>query len=197
MFILLPDRYQAPKWLAPVLPRSHAFVFSDGSSVVNLFELKQVLGILDDSLLTEQVNEKEHHIADWVETCIQDSELATELRAQPHRWGMIVALERHMMRTLNLPNYVAARWLQPVESPFVYVSGETFVSLDHLKLTLNQVSDDTINFHLERYPNDIALWVEENIGDTELSQLLNECTNRTQMLNYVTDHLEMLKDAAQ
>lgn len=196
MYILVPSRYQSPKWQASVIPRSQAFRFSDGTLVVNLFTLKQALSVIDDSYLQEQVNGSVNYLADWIATCIGDTELATLMRQQPHRWGMIVALERHLMRTLNLPAYVAQRWLRPTAFPFVFLSGESANSLTELQTALAHVTDATIDFHLERYPNDLALWVDQNIGDQELAELFNECSNRLQMLNYLTDHLEMLKEAA-
>jgi len=108
---------------------------------------------------------------------------------------MIVALERQMMRTLNLPHNVAQRWLGTVEWAFHFKDGFKAESLASLKKALETVSDETVEFHLERDPNDVSKWVNDIIGDYQLSEILVEATNRQQMLSYVTDHIEMLEHA--
>ena len=117
-----------------------------------------------------------------VEFVILDKDLARTLRKQSHRWGLIVSLERQMMRTLNLPVYVAKRWLDSASSPLQFTSGEIVNSLKELASILEQVSDETINYHLERVPNDIAQWVHYNIGDYLLSELLEEASGEPVVL---------------
>jgi hypothetical protein len=197
MFIVVPKRYDTPKWQAPVIPADHAFIFADGTAIRTLFELKQALTTLDDHVIYQHVQGDRNDLASWVEHCVGDQELAQAFRSQNHRWGMIVTLERQMMRTLNLPPYVVSRWLSALAVPFTFVSGETVHSLTELKQALTSVSDDTVAFHLERYPNDLAQWVQDAAGDYELADLLTECTTRIQMANYTADHLEMLADAVQ
>jgi len=123
MFYLIPRQYDFPKWQAPVTPKSHAFIFSDGTSIINLYQLKQALTSLPDEVVYHHLGENHSDIANWVDHVVQDHELAELLRQQNHRWGAIVALERHQMRTLSLPDYLAKRWLSPAPQPFVFVSG--------------------------------------------------------------------------
>lgn len=197
MFYLIPRQYDFPKWQAPVTPLSHAFVFSDGTAVVNLYQLKQALTSLPDEVVYNHLGENHQDIANWVDHVVSDHELAELLRQQNHRWGAIVALERHLMRTLSLPAYLAKRWLAPVSLPFVFVSGEMANSLEQLLQQFNQVADSSINFHFERFPNDFCVWITENIGDYELADLLSSVNDRQHLINLLSDHLEMLKDAAE
>jgi hypothetical protein len=196
MFVYVPKRYDMPKWQAPVIPKSRAFVFSDGTAILSLFDFKEALATLPDDAIYPHLGENRNDFAVWVDTCIADHELAKILWGQSHRWGMLVALERHLMRTLNLPDYVAIRWLGTFEQPFIFASGESVCSLEGLKDALNRVSDETVAFHFTRSPNDLSAWVSEAVGDQDLADLLDECTNRQQMITYLSDHIEMLKDAS-
>ena len=188
------QRYLTPKWQARVTPASAAFKFSNGVTVSNLWELKQALRIVREDIINQHIVDNKD-IANWVKDVVKDSELAKELQKSDSRWSMIVALERQMMRTINLPHNVAQRWLNEVEWSFHFVDGKQANSLPALQKALEEASDETIEFHLERDPNDIAKWVNDIIGDYQLSEILVEATNRQQMVTYVADHLEMLHHA--
>lgn len=194
--VLIPSRYITPKWQARV-PSSKAFVFANGISASSLWELKQALLALEEDVITHHFRDESHDIANWVQFVIGDGELAEELKQYKHRWGLIVALERHLMRTLSLPHYLAQRWLSKADAPFTFQSGETVYSLEELRDTLEKVSDETVAFHRERVPNDIAAWVNDVIGDYELADLIQESSSRIQMQRFVSDHLEMLREAAE
>ena len=99
-----------------------------------------------------------------------------------------------MMRTLNLPQNVAKRWLSPTASKLTFSSGETASSLEELGSVLDRVSDETVDFHLERSPNDISQWIMLEVGDYILAEIVDEASNRAQMLRFLEDHLAMLKD---
>jgi len=195
MFYFPNEHYLAPKWQARVIPSQNAFTFKNGVVINNLWELKQALRIIREDIIAQHVNTDKNEIADWIEKKVGDNKLAAEMRKNTHRWGLIVALERQMMRSLSLPKYVAERWLSTVEYPFYFVDGKSCNSLHDLKHKLEEVSDETVLFHLERDPNDIAKWVDDIIGDYVIAGILSEATNRSQMITFVSDHLVMLEDA--
>ena len=195
MFYTSANRYLAAKWQARVTPSSAAFRFNNGVLVNNLWELKQALRIVREDIIAEHVHEGRNDIATWVEETVEDKDLADELRKTTSRWGLIVALERQMMRTVNLPYYAAARWLKKVELPFYFFDGKQAASIEELKAALEKVDDQVVNFHLEREPNDIAKWVEDVIGDYQLAAVLTESTSRQQMIVFIEDHLVMLREA--
>jgi hypothetical protein len=189
-------RYLAPKWQAYITQPEKSFVFANGVVVRSLWELKEALLTLPEDIVNNHVNNSRNDFANWVEFVVGDKELGEEMRRYNHRWGMIVTMERQLMRTLSLPHYVAQRWLGKAPRPFVFVSGEQANSLEELAVTLNKVSEETVAFHNERVPNDIVVWVMDVVGDYELAEILSECSSRQQMTRIVEDHLAMLKEAA-
>lgn len=195
MIYFPPQRYSTPKWQAKVVALEKHFHFHEGPSVASLIELKAALNSVPDTVLKNHVNQEKHDIADWVQFVIGDVDLSSSLRKHTHRWGLIVALERQMMRTLNLPHYVAKRWLNPGSSPLKFISGESVSGLEELSSVLETVSDETIDYHLERVPNDVSQWVLLDIGDNQLAEMLEEASNRSQMQRFVADHVSMLKEA--
>jgi hypothetical protein len=197
MYNFIAHRYSEPKWQAYVTPSNKAFTFSDNTSVSSLLELKHALSALPEDVVMGHIGEKNNDIVNWVEFVVGDKELAEELRKYNHRWGMLVALERQMMRTLSLPSYVAKRWLSGTELRFTFVSGETVSSLEDLSKTLGIITDATVEFHGERVPNDISKWVADVIGDYQLAEILEESSNREQMKRSIDDHIDMLKEAAE
>ena len=197
MFNLVPNRYAEPKWQAYVTPESKSFIFSSGRKIRSLYDLKVALTEEFEDVIASHLQDGKNDLADWVGNVIGDKDLAEDLRHSTHRWGLIVGLERHMMRCLSLPSYVAERWLQPSEISFTFVSGQSVHSLTELLSALKEVSDETVLFHRERVPNDITKWMMDIIGDYQLAELIEEATNRLQMIHFVEDHLDMLKEAAQ
>lgn len=195
MFNLVPSRFAEPKWQAYVTPDQAGFTFDSGRKIKSLYDLKIALTEESEEAI-HQCIQGENQLANWVKNNIKDEELAAELQKTQHRWGMIVALERHMMRSLSLPDYVAKRWLSVTDIKFSFVSGQTVDSLQSLAEVMKQVSDDTINFHRERVPNDISKWIMDIIGDYQVAELLEEASNRTQMLHFLEDHIAMLTEAA-
>lgn len=195
MFNLVPNRYAEPKWQAYVTPDSQAFTFSSGRKIKSLYDLKLALAEESEEEIHRTINQG-HLLAQWVKNSIKDEQLASALEKTQHRWGMIVALERHMMRSLSLPDYVARRWLATTNIPFYFVSGQQANSLQTLADVISQVSDETISFHRERVPNDISKWIMDIIGDYQIAELLEEASNRTQMLHFLEDHIVMLTEAA-
>ncbi len=195
MIFTFAPRYLTPKWQARVTPKESAFYFNNGVKVSNLWELKQALRIIRDDVITDHMNSKKNDIATWIENAVGDKTLASLLKKNSTRWGAIVALERHLMRTVNLPFYVADRWLKKTNLPFYFIDGSQVDSLEKLKHAFDKVTDETIAFHLEREPNDIAKWVNDVIGDYLLSEILAENINRQQMHICISDHLIMLHDA--
>jgi hypothetical protein len=194
MITVIPRRYDAPKWQANV-KAGEEFKCVNGMTIRNLFELKQFLSTLPDSVLSHHVSESHHDFADWIKNSVGDDQLSQEIRKNVHRWGMIVSLERQMMRTLNLPEYVAKRWLSPSIQTFIFHGGESVDSLATLAQMLSSVTDADVQFHLERVPNDIAKWVNDEIGDYQLAEILAESTSRVQIKSLVEDHLAMLHEA--
>jgi hypothetical protein len=188
-------QYLAPKWRAYVTPYEAGFAFSNGVVVGSLWDLKCALLTLEESLIIPHCVIDDHHIAKWVEVSIGDVPLATLLATTNQRWGMVVALERHMMRALSLPSYVAKRWLKKTSSPFRFVHGVEIASLTELQTAIHSIADDALSFHYTRFPNDLSLWLSGTIGDYYLSDSLLEASHKDQIETIIDDHLTMLMEA--
>jgi hypothetical protein len=192
----LPNMYHTPKWQAPIVDPAKQFHFHDGPAVATMFALKNALTQVPQDTLTYHVTGSQHDLADWIEYVVEDSELAATLRQYTNRWGMIVALERQMMRTLNLPPFIARRWLGPAYSKMQFISGDSVGSLHELADTLERISDDAVDHHLKPVPNDVANWVAAGVGNYPLSEQLEDASNRLHLHQFLTDHLAMLTEAS-
>lgn len=188
-------QYLAPKWRAYVTPYGSGFRFANGVTVGSLWELKQALLTLEEDLVMEYISPT-NHVSLWVRDVVGDAELAQELEKATQRWGMVVALERQMMRTLNMPEYVAQRWLREAGSPFQFSSGEIIHSIAELEEVLPNLSDETLAFHYLRFPNDLSVWLSDVVGDYYLSDSLEEINTKEQITHIVADHLKMLHEAS-
>lgn len=189
-------QYQAPKWQAKIVDSAKQFHFNDQYHVTNLWELKRALREVDDEVLAPMIKDQ-NHIANWVESVINDQQLAELLRQNNTRWGMIVNLERHMMRSLYLPHYVAQRWLGPAVSSFDLADGTHINSIYELKQAFESHSDDDLKPYFQKIPSDFVLWAEGSLGDYILADLLSTAHNREQAITIIGDHLSMLEEARQ
>lgn len=196
MFNIVPSRFAEPKWQAYVTPEANAFVFDSGRKIKSLYDLKLALSEESEDIISTILNQENGPLANWLEKQVGNEPLAKEFRTTRHRWGAIVALERHMMRSLSLPDYIAKRWLATQSISFTFVSGEQASSLEDVAKLLPELSEETIAFHRERTPNDISKWIMDIIGDYQAAELLEEASNRMQMHHFLADHIEMVKEAA-
>lgn len=188
-------QYLAPKWRAYVTPPEAGFVFESGLSIHSLWDLKVALLTLEDSIIAPSIQKDTHLLAKWVDDCIGDSQLAQVLAGTNQRWGMVVALERQMMRTLNLPDYVARRWLALTPYPFKFATGQEVACLTDLQKEMPSILESVVSFHYERYPNDLSTWLADSIGDYYLADSLIETTGKEQIMTVINDHLIMLTEA--
>lgn len=188
-------QYLAPKWRAYVTPYDTGFSFSNGVVIGSLWDLKCALLTLDDTVISPHCSLGDHHLARWVADGIGDLPLASLLSAIDQRWGMVVALERHMMRTVNLPSYVAGRWLKSVSQPFRFMNGEEIINLSALQSAMHAIADDVLSFHYARFPNDLSAWLSDVVGDYYLSDSLLEASHKDQIQTIIDDHLSMLSEA--
>lgn len=186
-------QYLAPKWRAYVTPFSAGFHFSNGLTVRSLWELKQALLTFHEDVINEHIGEGKNQVADWVKNVVGDEELAELLEKQTQRWGLVVSLERKMMRSLNLPDYVAKRWLKEVDKSFEFVSGEKIKSLNDLRIVIDSISEDSLKFHYQRHPNDLSFWMADIVGDYYLAESLEEVNSKDLMMKVIEDHMEMLE----
>jgi len=58
--------------------------------------------------------------------------------------------------------------------------GRVIKNLDELGVALREMSDDTFRYHVTADRNDFSKWVEDVIGDHELSAKLRNCSTRSQ-----------------
>lgn len=189
-------QYLAPKWRAYVTPHDLGFDFGNGVVVGSMWDLKSALLTLEDSLINSHIQMGSNHIATWVRQIVGDFRLADSMIETDQRWGMVVALERQMMRTLNLPDYVANRWLKKSSSGFHFESGEEIFSLHELQAIFPSIAETTLSAHYERYPNDLSSWLSNVVGDYYLSDALEEACHKDQIQAIIEDHLAMLTDAS-
>jgi len=190
------NHYTTPKWQAQVKPRYKSFWMADGTIISSLWQLKHILKTIPDYILNQHIHNQTNQLADWVDQAVWDHQLAHLLRSQTHRWGMIVALERHQMRSLNLPPYLAARWLAPAVESFYLADGRYIYSLTELKHALMDLDETLFKQHLRAVPNDFVNWINNSIGNYLLTEILQDQTHQTKFLIQLSDHLEMLHQAA-
>jgi hypothetical protein len=190
------NHYATPKWQAQVKPHYKSFWLADGTVVSNLWQLKHTLKTAPEHILNQHIHNQTNQLADWVDQAVWDHHLARLLKNQTHRWGMIVTLERHQMRTLNLPPYLAARWLTPVPESFYLADSRYLFSLTELKHALMELDNSLFKQHLQTVPNDFINWINNSIGNYLLSEILFDIIHQTKFLTRLSDHLEMLHQAA-
>jgi hypothetical protein len=58
--------------------------------------------------------------------------------------------------------------------------GRVIKNLDELSVALREMSDDTFRYHVTADKNDFSKWVEDVIGDHELSAVLKNSSTRSQ-----------------
>ncbi len=65
--------------------------------------------------------------------------------------------------------------------------GRVLKNLDELGVALGEMSEDTFRYHVTADKNDFSKWVEDVIGDHELSAVLRNSSTRSQAGELVAD----------
>jgi Domain of unknown function (DUF5679) len=65
--------------------------------------------------------------------------------------------------------------------------GRVMKNLDELSVALREMSEDTFRYHVTADRNDFSKWVEDVIGDHELSAVLKNSSTRSQAGKLVAD----------
>jgi hypothetical protein len=70
---------------------------------------------------------------------------------------------------------------------FLCHDGRVMKNLDELSVALREMSEETFRYHVTADRNDFSKWVEDVIGDHELSAVLKNSSTRSQAGKLVAD----------
>lgn len=189
----LPDfLHNEPKWQAIIPDQKKWFYFKDGTRVSNLWELRLALASVSDEVLAEMLGSGYNYIANWVRDVVGDVCLSDLFYKGQNRWDLIVDLERHMIRTLALPSYLAIRWLDNANHPFVPAGGQPIACLREFSKQIINPEGEAYK-HLVNRPGDVIAWVRDSIGDYLLADLLEASASKDALQILVQDHIALLE----
>jgi hypothetical protein len=75
----------------------------------------------------------------------------------------------------------------PAGKAFLCHDGRVMKNLEELGVALREMSDDTFRYHVTADRNDFSKWVQDVIGDHELSAVLKNSSTRSQAGKLVAD----------
>ncbi len=90
---------------------------------------------------------------------------------------------------------VSKSWLAdvPADKVFRCQDGRVMKNMEELVVALREMSGDTFRYHVSADRNDFSKWVEDVIGDYELSAGLKNSSTRSQAGKAVADRIVWLK----
>jgi hypothetical protein len=90
---------------------------------------------------------------------------------------------------------VSKSWLAdvPADKVFRCQDGRVMKNMEELGVALREMSGDTFRYHVSADRNDFSKWVEDVIGDYELSAGLKNSSTRSQAGKAVADRIVWLK----
>jgi len=90
---------------------------------------------------------------------------------------------------------VTKSWLADVPADKVFHSrdGRVMKNLEELNLALRGISEENFRYHVTTDRNDFSKWVQDVIGDYELSAELQSSSNRAQASKAVANRIALLK----
>ena len=71
-------------------------------------------------------------------------------------------------------------------------NGPVLRNLDDLSAAIKSLSSEQFSHHLNKEKNDFARWVEDVVGDKELSEVLSKVKSKTSATKKINDRLEAL-----
>ena len=84
----------------------------------------------------------------------------------------------------------------PVEQCFWVNNGSALKNLDELGNSLAQMSDETYSHHVNNEKNDFSRWINDVIGDQQLSNNLLSSKNKESAAKKIVNRLNSLKKKA-
>lgn len=77
---------------------SHAFIFSDGSSIVSIEELLYKLKLMREDIFSKHVNVHKHDFADWISQSLGKPGLANLVRGAHDRKSLMLVLDTYLTK---------------------------------------------------------------------------------------------------
>jgi hypothetical protein len=84
----------------------------------------------------------------------------------------------------------------PEEKRFWCRDGRYLKNLDELKVALEQMTDETFQYHSNEAKTDFSNWVRDVIGDEKLAKDLLGCTSQAQAAKSIETRIYWLKNRA-
>ena len=81
----------------------------------------------------------------------------------------------------------------PPDKCFWVNNGWIIRNLEELPIALDNMSDDTFNYHVNKDKNDFSKWVRDVIGDETLAGSLEGVKNREDAIKIVNKRIKQLK----
>jgi hypothetical protein len=95
--------------------------------------------------------------------------------------------KREAITTSMSAKKVIKSWLAdvPAEKEFLSHDGKVLKNLEELKIALREMSDETFAYHVTPDRNDFSKWVQEVVGDYELTTQLRIARTRVEAFEAV------------
>jgi hypothetical protein len=82
----------------------------------------------------------------------------------------------------------------PHDKQFYFIDGKVAKNLSELESALQEMSDETFDYHSSETKSDFSNWVRDVIGDDKLSRDLQKSTSRAQAVKKVADRIAWLRN---
>lgn len=195
----------ARRHLRDIKDSSRHFYTRDKKVLKNLIDLYDYIRSCDDDSFRHHVDGSKNDFASWVGHVILDEELARQMEhcllREPMQFRLIRRINMLVAASSQdlLPRERAVVILEDAVTPeelFITADGKALRNLWELHSFVTDASPEVFAHHVNDRRHDIAEWLNDVVGDTELSEVLRRISNRQATALLIGLRLENLQRLA-
>jgi hypothetical protein len=181
---------EARRYLRTVTEGGKQFYAHDGRVLKNLWDLYAYLKNCEESEFRHHVDGSKNDLAAWVRNVIKDEDLASYMDYCLARGAMA----NRLLGRINLLVMISTKkavgpkkaemLLEEARVPeelFITSDGRAIRNLWEMLDFIKTAKEEAFAHHVNEHKNDIAVWVEDIVLDTELSDKIRGASNREEM----------------
>ncbi len=166
-------------------PVGKYFRSDDGVIVKNIYELLNLLKVMDEPVFKGHMGDGRNDFALWIRKVIGDNELAKKLYKVKSKEEMIFTLEN--AATGRIDDAIAKNIFKPKKGAIIKDPKELSIALRHM-------DNETFSSHVNRDKNEFSTWVSGSFGDEELASRIEKVKDKEEMIGILEEFFKNSKN---
>ena len=154
------------------LPAKKFFWLKNGIVIKNIYELMNLLEVMNNSTFNHHVNDNVNDFSEWIENSVGNKELAKKIGSARTREEMSIILENAL---------IGSTYRVGSDEYFRMCNGQVIKNIKELITALKEINEPIFMTHVNEEKNDFDLWIRHVFKNEYLADRLKIAKSREDM----------------